>query len=88
MPLLARLLDLYSLVVLVAVVLSWVPLDQRNPLVTITHALTEPILAPIRNVLPPIPDAASVRRPPVASTAPFAIDRPSPAPGVLESASR
>jgi YggT family protein len=54
MPVLANLIDLYSLVVLVAVILSWVPLDRRNPLVTITHALTEPVLAPIRNVLPPM----------------------------------
>jgi len=54
MPFLARLIDLYSLVVLVAVILSWVPLDRRNPLVTIAHGLTEPVLAPIRNVLPPI----------------------------------
>ena len=54
MPLLASLIDLYSLVVLVAVILSWIPLDRRNPLVTITHALTEPVLAPIRNVLPPM----------------------------------
>jgi YggT family protein len=54
MPLLASLIDLYSLVVLAAVILSWVPLDRRNPLVTITHALTEPVLAPIRNVIPPM----------------------------------
>ena len=54
MPLLARLIDLYSLVVLVAVILSWVPLDRRNPLITITHALTEPVLAPIRRVIPPM----------------------------------
>ena len=54
MPFLANLIDLYSLVVLVAVILSWVPLDRRNPLVTITHALTEPVLAPIRKVLPPM----------------------------------
>jgi YggT family protein len=54
MPLLANLIDLYSLVVLVAVILSWVPLDRRNPLVTITHALTEPLLAPIRGILPPM----------------------------------
>jgi len=49
---LASLIDLYSLVVLVAVILSWVPLDPRNPLVTITHTLTEPVLAPIRHALP------------------------------------
>jgi YggT family protein len=54
MPFLANLIDLYSLVVVVAVILSWVPLDRRNPLVTITHALTEPVLAPIRRVLPPM----------------------------------
>jgi YggT family protein len=54
MPWLASLIDLYSLVVLVAVILSWVPLDRRNPLVTITHALTEPVLAPIRRVIPPM----------------------------------
>ena len=54
MPFLARLIDLYSLVVLVAVILSWVRLDPRNPLVTITQGLTEPVLAPIRRVLPPM----------------------------------
>ena len=54
MLVLARLIDLYSLVVLVAVILSWVPLDRRNPLATITHGLTEPVLAPIRKVLPPV----------------------------------
>jgi hypothetical protein len=32
MRFLVRLRDLYSVVVVVAVVLSWVPLDGRNPL--------------------------------------------------------
>lgn len=32
MLLLARLIDLYSLIVLVAVILSWIPVDRRNPL--------------------------------------------------------
>ena len=54
MLVLARLIDLYSLVVLVAVILSWIPLDRRNPLVTIMRGLTEPVLAPIRQVLPPM----------------------------------
>lgn len=54
MPFLARVIDLYSLVVLVAVVLSWVQLDRGNPLVAITRRLTEPVLAPIRAVLPPM----------------------------------
>lgn len=54
MLLLARLIDLYSLIVLVAVIMSWVSLDRHNPLVTIVRGLTEPVLMPIRNVLPPM----------------------------------
>jgi YggT family protein len=52
--LLARLIDLYSLVVLLAVILSWIQLDRRNPLAAIVYGLTEPLLAPIRSVLPPM----------------------------------
>jgi YggT family protein len=48
------LIDLYSLVVLVAAILSWVPVDPRNPLVTMARGLTEPVLAPICKVLPPM----------------------------------
>ena len=50
--LLARILDLYSLVILAAVVLSWVRLPADNPLVRVVGALTEPLLAPIRRILP------------------------------------
>ena len=49
---LATLVDLYSLVVLAAVVMSWVQVDWRNPLARIVHSLTEPVLAPIRRLLP------------------------------------
>ena len=54
MLLFVRLIDLYSLVVLVAVIMSWVPLDRRNPVAMLVRGLTEPVLAPIRNVLPPL----------------------------------
>jgi len=54
MLLLARVIDLYSLIVLVRVVLSWVPLDPRNPFSMIVRSLTDPALAPIRQVLPPM----------------------------------
>ena len=50
--LLARIFDLYSLVILAAVILSWVRLPPDNPIVRITAALTEPLLAPIRRMLP------------------------------------
>lgn len=51
---LAFAVDGYSLIVLVAVVLSWLNLSEDNPLVRITRALTEPVLAPIRRILPDI----------------------------------
>jgi YggT family protein len=52
--LLLRLIDLYSLIVLAAVVLSWIRVDPYNPLVRIVDILTEPALDPIRRVLPPM----------------------------------
>ena len=52
MRLIATLVDLYSLVVLAAVVMSWVRVDYRNPLARIVYSLTEPVLAPIRRLLP------------------------------------
>ena len=50
--LLIALLDLYSLVVLGAVIISWIQLPPSNPVATFLHSLTEPLLAPIRRVLP------------------------------------
>ena len=52
MALLALLIDLYSLIVFVWVILSWVRLSEDNPLVRITNALVEPLVAPLRRVLP------------------------------------
>lgn len=54
MPLLARIIDGYSLVVLIRVILSWVALDRRNPVAIVVDGLTEPVLAPIRQALPPM----------------------------------
>jgi YggT family protein len=50
--LLVQLLDLYSLVVLGTVVISWIQLPPSNPIATFLLAMTEPLLAPIRRVLP------------------------------------
>jgi YggT family protein len=51
---LLQLIDLYSLVVLVSVVLSWIQLPYHNPAVRFVASLTEPLLGPIRSVLPPM----------------------------------
>ena len=50
--LLALLIDGYTLVVFLAVVLSWIGLSPDNPVVRVTRALTEPVLAPIRKIMP------------------------------------
>jgi YggT family protein len=47
-------LDLYSLVLFVAVILSWVNLPDENPIVRVVRQLTEPVLEPLRKVLPPL----------------------------------
>ncbi len=46
------LFELYVVVLLARVLLSWVQVDPRNPLVNVINQLTEPLLAPIRRVLP------------------------------------
>ena len=48
---LAIILEIYSLVVLVSVIGSWV--QSRNQLFELADQLTEPVLAPIRKVIPP-----------------------------------
>jgi YggT family protein len=46
------LFDLYVLILLARVLLSWVQIDPRNPIVNLINQLTEPLLAPIRRLLP------------------------------------
>ena len=46
------LFDLYIIVLLARVLLSWVQVDPRNPVVNLVNQLTEPLLAPIRRMLP------------------------------------
>ena len=51
---LMTLLKLYSYILLIRVILSWVNPNPYNPIVQILYRLTEPVLAPIRRVLPPM----------------------------------
>jgi YggT family protein len=38
--------------IFIRVLLSWFPIDPRNPLVTLLFDVTEPILDPLRRVIP------------------------------------
>ncbi len=46
------LFDLYSFILLARVLISWVQIDPYNPIVRLLYQLTEPLLAPIRRLLP------------------------------------
>ncbi len=52
--LLAVLIDLYSLVVVGALVIAWMRVSQSNQVTTFIRVLTEPLLAPIRRGFPTI----------------------------------
>lgn len=54
--LLATLLSLYSFVILARLLLSWVPdlVDPYNPIVQFIRQITDPVLEPARQLIPPI----------------------------------
>ncbi|KPK90926.1 hypothetical protein AMJ80_07875 [bacterium SM23_31] len=50
--LIIRILDFYMIIILIRVLISWIRINPNNPFVEIIYKLTEPVLAPIRSVLP------------------------------------
>lgn len=52
MRLIRMLLVLYMILIIVGVILSWVGHGVRHPIVPLVFQLTDPVLAPIRRVLP------------------------------------
>lgn len=46
------LLDVYQLILLVRVLLSWFRVDPYNPFIRVLYDITEPVLRPIREALP------------------------------------
>lgn len=49
-----QIIELYTIVVFVSVVVSWMRLPMSNPIAQLTYTLTEPVLAPIRKLVPPV----------------------------------
>jgi YggT family protein len=47
------LLGLYSWVIIAAALITWVSPDPRNPVVMFLRQVTEPVLGPVRRLLPP-----------------------------------
>lgn len=55
--LVCTLLGLYLLVLLVRIVLSWIPISPGGAMESVTNVLyllTEPVLGPLRRILPPV----------------------------------
>ena len=50
--LLIQLLDIYSLIVFGSVIISWIQLPPDNPVANFLHSMTEPLLAPVRQIMP------------------------------------
>ena len=49
-----KLLNVYIIIILIRVILSWIRPNPYNPFVQVIYKLTEPVLAPIRRIVPPI----------------------------------
>ncbi|MDX2159760.1 MAG: YggT family protein [bacterium] len=46
-------LSIFNFILLARVLLSWFPdIDRSNPLIRLVYDITEPVLQPIRNLLP------------------------------------
>ena len=51
--LITALIQIFTLLILARVLLSWVQVDPYNPIVQFIYQITEPFLKPVREVLPP-----------------------------------
>lgn len=54
---LARLIDIYVLVIFVRILLSWFPISRGGAMESFynaVYAVTEPVLGPVRRALPPM----------------------------------
>lgn len=47
-------LDVLIYLLLAVAILSWFPIDPRNRWIRLLHTITDPILHPIRAIVPPI----------------------------------
>ena len=55
--LLCRLLDAYLIIIFARIILSWFPVEPGSGLASVygfLYSLTEPVLGPIRRIIPPM----------------------------------
>lgn len=52
--LLAKIINIYELILIVRIILTWVPHNAYHPAALFLYKITDPIIAPVRKVIPPI----------------------------------
>lgn len=55
--LICRLIDIYVILMIVRILMSWFPINPDGALATLhgfLHLLTEPVMQPLRRVIPPV----------------------------------
>ena len=57
-----KLLNVYIIIILIRVILSWIRPNPYNPFVQVIYKLTEPVLAPIRRIVACAHGVAAPRR--------------------------
>jgi len=50
--LIINLLDIYLIIIIARVVISWLNIDHSNQIVQMIYKMTEPVLKPVRKVIP------------------------------------
>lgn len=46
------LIDVLSVLIIIRAILSWFPINPYNPVISFLNQVTEPILAPLRRIIP------------------------------------
>ncbi len=54
LKLIKLLLNIYLFLIIASVILSWLSPGGHNPAIYLLHSITEPVLSPLRKVIPPI----------------------------------
>lgn len=50
----AHLIQLYAMLIFIRVLMSWLQVDPRNPIVESLYAITDPYLNIFRRIIPPV----------------------------------
>ncbi|KAF5048167.1 YGGT family protein [anaerobic digester metagenome] len=45
-------LNIYNILIFARVILSWIIQDPHNPIYRFLHSITEPVLGPLRRIIP------------------------------------